>query len=388
MQFHPRYGRIPLRRAGGFSMIEMMVGLLVGLIVALAVIQSLSLFDSQKNTSTSISQAQENGLISLAMLEQDIHNAGSGFADKAPYACTNYYTWYDDGTVTGAITKPDGTPFDILPVRITDPGTAQSDTITVQYGSNFLGTLPATLQATATSAEAPYVSSRVFGYSAGDMLLSVIGTDCTLSRVTATDPNLLTISHDPAAAGANYNPSPAPISWILNSGGTKLFDLGQFVTNQYTVTGGNLVVNHQVLGPLPRTRTSDTLASNIVDLQAQYGVTVANPATVQQATTVAQWVNATTPPWNAPSSADITRIIAVRVAVVARSEKMEAAAVTSQCTTASGVVNNGPCAWYADSAASPSPVIDLSADPNWAQYRYRVYQNIIPLRNVIWTFSQ
>ena len=32
------------------------------------------------------------------------------------------------------------------------------------------------------------------------------------------------------------------------------------------------------------------------------------------------------------------------------------------------------------------PTIDLSpGDANWARYRYRVFETIIPLRNVIWS---
>ena len=42
----------------------------------------------------------------------------------------------------------------------------------------------------------------------------------------------------------------------------------------------------------------------------------------------------------------------------------------------------GPAA----ASASPAPTVDLSpGDANWARYRYRVFETIIPLRNVIWS---
>ena len=45
----------------------------------------------------------------------------------------------------------------------------------------------------------------------------------------------------------------------------------------------------------------------------------------------------------------------------------------------------GLCAWEG-SATSPAPAIGLSnGDANWNKYRYRVFQTIVPLRNVIWS---
>ena len=50
------------------------------------------------------------------------------------------------------------------------------------------------------------------------------------------------------------------------------------------------------------------------------------------------------------------------------------------------MVNTGPCT-FEDAQA---PVIDLSATSvpagrSWRNYRYRVQQAVVPLRNVIWS---
>ena len=37
--------------------------------------------------------------------------------------------------------------------------------------------------------------------------------------------------------------------------------------------------------------------------------------------------------------------------------------------------------------ASPAPTIDLSNDADWARYRYRIFETIIPLRNLIWAWE-
>jgi type IV pilus assembly protein PilW len=362
------------QRIQGFSLVELMIGILVGLIVALAIIQSLSLFDRQKQTTSAGSEAQENGLISMALLEQDIHNAGSGLADTTPYDCANYYSYYNDGTTETSPLIVNGNEFNITPLAITDSANgAASDSITVQYAGNFLGTLPAFLSASATSADNPYLASRVFGYAAGDMVLAVQGANCTLARVSGTDATLFTIQHA-ATATPNFNQTTAPVDWPLYTAGAKLFNLGRFVSHTYSVNGGNLQVAETTLGPTGMVTTTTPLVSNVVNLQAQYGI--ANAGT----TTVAQWVDATAgTSWATPSASDIKRIMAVRIAVVARSTKMEPGNVTAPCTAGA----TGPCAW----TGTGVPAIDLSSDPNWKRYRYKIYQTIIPLRNVIWTFS-
>jgi type IV pilus assembly protein PilW len=74
----------------------------------------------------------------------------------------------------------------------------------------------------------------------------------------------------------------------------------------------------------------------------------------------------------------------LHIAVVARNGLLEKDIVTSACTTDKGTANNGPCAWD-DTNVDAAPKIDLSNDPDWQHYRYRVFETIIPLRNMIWS---
>ena len=116
-------------------------------------------------------------------------------------------------------------------------------------------------------------------------------------------------------------------------------------------------------------------------MQAQYGISNTASSNV-----VSAWVSATGT-WAAPAAADVQRIKAVRVVLVSRSKEPDSDTVTqAACTNGAGVVNTGPCN-FEDASA---PVIDLSGLPvpgsrSWRQYRYRVQQAVIPLRNVIWS---
>jgi type IV pilus assembly protein PilW len=76
------------------------------------------------------------------------------------------------------------------------------------------------------------------------------------------------------------------------------------------------------------------------------------------------------------------------VAIVARNNQLEKTAVTTACSSLTAANPTGLCAWDATSAsptvASPAPAISLAA-VGGANYRYRVYETIIPIRNL--TFS-
>lgn len=361
---HPRHK--------GFSLVELMVGLAVGLVASLAIVQTMSLFEAQKRTTNSGSEAQENGLVSIAMLEQDIHNAGSGLAEPSPFDCTNFYTYLNSGAITG---------FNLAPVAIVDGGAGASDTISIRYTTNFLSSLPAFLTAD-TSAASPFPVSRTFGFSTSNLALIVQGANCTLFNVSAIDSSASTLTHAPASSSPNLNPASAYITsngWPDYIAGAKVFNIDGLVTHTYSVNNGNLQVVESTLNGAGQSSTTTPLVSNVVNLQAQYGIAPAG------STNVTQWVDATGSTWATPSSTDRKRIKALRIVVVTRTTAIAPTNVTNTCTTDSGIINNGPCAWKADSATSPAPAIDLSGNADWQRYRYRTYQTIIPLRNVIWT---
>jgi type IV pilus assembly protein PilW len=120
-------------------------------------------------------------------------------------------------------------------------------------------------------------------------------------------------------------------------------------------------------------------------MQAQYGISAAKNLNL-----ITQWVDATGGTWANPSVDNRNRIKAVRLAIVARSGLLETEDVSAACSSVTAAAPTGVCAWDATSAspavASPAPTVDLSNTvANWQRYRYRVYETIIPLRNMIWS---
>jgi len=378
----------------GFSLVEILVAMVIALIGMLVIFQSFDTFEAQKRTTTSGVDAQENGLLALANIEREVRLAGYGLFYGNQLACNRMNQW------TGSA----ATQVPIMPIQITDGGAA-SDTIVTNYSTSAFGSLPAQLlleAATSNTVLQVNNSTRTAGFTVGNYILvanPLRGLSCTRLQVSlatlAADgsslaltvaPSGTTPANPPAGTNllatapnpvANYGNSPAEPSIVINMGG--------FSRNQYSVVM-NATTREGELQQLDLTAAAATavsLASGVVAMQAQLGVS-ATPQTQQ----INAWVNPTGT-W-APTAItinDIGRVKAVRVAIVTRSSQIERATtgnVTNPCTTSMGTANNGPCAWDDAGSSIAAPQIDLSGDANWRRYRYRVYETIIPLRNVMW----
>jgi len=348
-----------------------MVGMIIGLIGTLVVLQVFTVFEGQKRTTTTGSDAQTNGALALYSIERDVRMAGYGTSESA-LDCTSFYSYYDNGTTAPGPLNG----FSTTPLRITDGGTGP-DSISMQYSTSPGGAISTPLRANMGTAATELSVNSTFGCvikaTQNNLVLVSQGNSCTLMQLTTVDQPGLKLYHVNSPA-PTYNPTPgymATNSWPSYTTAAKVSCLGDFTSRTYSIDASS---NLQVQESTSATPTQ--LQEGIVSLQAQYGVA---PVGSQQVT---EWVNATGA-WASPTSADIKRIKAVRIAVVARSGLIEKDNVTGTCTTTGGTVNNGPCAW-SDSVAFPAPAINLSGDANWQRYRYKVFETIIPLKNVIW----
>lgn len=379
-------------RAGqrGFSLVEILVAMVIALIGMLVIFQSFDTFEAQKRTTTNANDAQETGLLALANIEREIRLAGYGLFYANQLACNRMNQW----TGSAAAQVP------LMPIEVTDGGTG-SDTIVTNYSTSAFGSLPAQLLLDTTTSSAVLQvnnSTSTAAFRVGNIILvanPLRAFNCTRLQVSAatlaadgnslaitTAPGGTTPANPPAATNlfatapnpvASYGNSPAEPSIVIN--------MGAFSRNQYSVVM-NATTREGELRQLDLTTagsTAVTIASGVVAMQAQLGV-----STTPQTQEINTWVNPTGT-W-APSAIsinDIGRVKAIRVAVVTRSSQMERNNVSTTCTTPVGTVNNGPCAWN-DAGTTAAPQIDLSADTNWQRYRYRVYETIVPLRNVMW----
>lgn len=336
---------------GGFTLIELLVGLALGLIASLAIFSTVSTFETQRRTTGGGADMQQNGLLALYSIEQDIRMAGYGLVDAS--------------TTPGTLPCVKINNVDVAPVKITDGGTGSDSLTTHRLDSDIGGIVTGggTAMLTAALSDTPTLSSiRVDTSKAikqNDYLL-IPKANYSVSKSCA----LLQATSLPAIDAAT-----APTASIINLGQSA----PAFPDLRYQIDAG-LNLNHSV-----NSGTNwNTVATDIVNMQMQYGVADAGSLPVSC------WTDATGnacsgSDWAAPSAAEIARIKAIRVAIVARSAQKAA------CTT----TTVAPVSWVKPNttpASSNAPLISLSTTvgQEWQCYRYKVYQTIIPIRNVIW----
>lgn len=450
-------------RQSGFSLIEILIGMTIGLIVILVILQTMSLFEGQRRTSSGVVDMQSNGLLSLNALQQDTRLAGYGmivnFGTGGDLPCVRVN---GHGTTPGI--------FDMIPISIASSGV--QDVITIGRMESTMGGLMTGGVVAHIAAAMPTVADltvatgivldsesgvlKVAGipqtvgvYPAGatdptqftyqvsaaiaDTVLvaadsGVAKLDCTLLQVsqqlsaTSYVPPVINLTASEVSAVTNgisvpssvvptngiitaASPAKTVLRFVLpNNAGLDTTRVPAFASPSGVYPARSVIHN---LGPNPalvRTQffvdgaaqfvrkvnngADEIVADNVVSLQAQYGIS----ATGQQA--INCWVNPTgagtnpaianycpageasdwTPAGLQATPGNMKRIKAIRVAIVARNPLMEKPENKALgCVT----TRTAPTSWL------NGPVIDLTANPDWKCYRYKVYQTIIPLHNVI-----
>ena len=377
----------PLRQRG-FTIVEMMVGVLIGLVATVVMFQVFAVSEGQKRTTTYAGDAQQNGVASLFQMERDARQAGYGI-NYLPLLGCNVLGWYE----------PTGTPFtfSLVPVLITNGAAGAPDTVTFTYANIDLFSQPAELTYAAPAAQNYFQVNNRYGFNEGNLIIAgEPGKNCSLSqvRVLPTPTNADRVQHDsggytddagraqvtlynkPGGLGVDYN------AWAPGSNtGGHLYDIGALPTvMSYSVVNNQLVATNNLVPA-----DVQVISDGIVQMQVQYGYDgnadgrVPSDAVIN-ATLVAngpdQWAD--TMPVGAVAATEWQKVIAVRLVVVSRSANPEKVNPVSGVCDATSVSPT----WQATGRA-----IDLSANPNWKCYRYRLFEVVVPLRNMVW-FAQ
>ncbi|MFZ2366319.1 MAG: PilW family protein [Azonexus sp.] len=336
----------------GMGLVELMVAMVIGLFTVLVIMQVFSVFEGDKRTTTSGADAQTNGMIALYNIKRQVAMAGFGlptFSTKnPPLLCS------DPNLASGGV--------NLFPVAIADGGNAAgaSDAVSIRIGSSLNGGVP--FFAAETAVATNILVKNSMACQVNDVAIVSTGANCMFTKVTAV----------PDATHVTFQGN---VTTAKDS--TSIACLGNWTELSYMVNGGQMRLVTTVNG----VNTDAQNVEGIVNIQAQYGVSNA-----PNSNDIAQWVDATGA-WATPNIATRNRIKAIRVAVVARSSLREKNNVTDACSSTTALNPTGLCAWEG-TAVSPAPVINLADDADgvsWQRYRYRVYETIVPLRNVIWT---
>ncbi|MCK6408799.1 PilW family protein [Thauera sp.] len=355
----------------GLTLVELLVGLAVGLVVLLVVTQIMQSFEGQKRTSTGGNDAQTNGAVALYMLQQEIRMGGYGLFGPEGALCPKGINVYHEGTGSGALVQPASS---LVPARIVDGGGSNPDSIVTfrSSSSSDFGAVPLSIVKGMPTPSSIVTVGSDGGLQEGDLF--IVGARdgskvCTLMQLEDRPKhtgNGVNLNHKKGA----YNP--ANVDKVFP--GTS-YEIGDIVIGfggaensaawRFSIPAGcgHLVRSNALTITTPS--CTDTVAnddnrrlvSQVVNLQAQYGI--ADGANFI-------WKDATGD-WAALDADEVQQIRALRVAVVVRHPQYEKTAVSPATLEL----------W------SGGPQIGIaSADRN---YRHRVFETVIPLRNVIWS---
>ena len=402
--------------SSGFSLVELMVAVVIGLIGTVVIFQVYAVSEGQKRTTISGGDSQQNGAIALFTIERDLRNAGHGLAELIARG-QPVYGWNNDT----AAARP---AIIFRPAQITRGAT--SDSVEVNY-TTFEGitspvsiTSPVGWNPSVVSALNQLFVASDTGFQAGNKIVVCppyvtppgAATDtCIVAEVTGTGPNnevllapppatfavdggaLQTTKFNPAAGFSLLNARLAtdgkslPAAYLPGVQAVQdavVYNLGDtWISRIYAVNtaNGTMTVNDGT-GPVE-------FADGIINIRAQYGIdTTPVPDGV-----VDEWVDPRSVPGdpyadNTPNHAIFSiasratiaagwaRVQAIRIAVVTRSGLFEKEIVA----------NSGTTTLWTNPAGNPTAAPTYSVVVGDAQhYRYKVFETIVPLRNMTWT---
>jgi type IV pilus assembly protein PilW len=361
-----------IRDAGGFSLVEIMVGLAIGMLAVIVMLQVFALSEQRKRTSVGGGDAQSNGAIALYQLQRDIRQSGQGIVSTNLFGCS--LPLPSGGTLSALA------PLTINSAAI-PAGDANTDTLLVVYADSGGSTQGDMISSQPTQNNYLVVTSTSFHIN--DWVVAAPQTrssPCNLAmeKLVTVSPNLTVTT---GVAGM--------------TNGT-LYNLGQNPTvSAYRVSKGNLTVCDYMqnnCGDASK-KNDDTywapVANGIVSLRAQYGRDTNVPID-----SIVDLYDRTTPvSTSATYACDWMSIPAARIAIVGRNSQYEIPAqnhnvpVTSAAPTWAGTVADNP-------PNSESNPIDLTKNPDgsanseWQNYRYKLFETVVPIRNVAWAGAQ
>ena len=352
------------KRALGFSLVELLVASAITLIGLLVITQVFAAYEGWKRTTVGVAQGQEGGLLGVFSIEKDLRQAGLGMIGLR-CATINAYN---------AAATPKNFTLNGMPVTITHLPGSSSDIINVMYSSSPFGNIVATLQADAPLSSSVVKVDNGIGLSQGDLIaISQPPNACSLIQLSndgqvSGEPNTSgpgvswRLPHDPGSlvpwnppVGQNIFPQNPSVGYTA---GAKILNLGRLLEHTYYVYNDMLRMDERNLADA--SLTSYDLIPGVVGLRARYGRDTDDDGVLDV------FDNDTADLIAKSQATDSGNTLnAVQFALIVRSGNWEKEAVSP-----------------ASVAFWPGETLSLGSDAQ--HYRYRVFQTIVPLKNIIW----
>jgi type IV pilus assembly protein PilW len=356
-------------RQRGMTLIELMVAMVIGLLLALAMVSALVFGEAQRRTTSATSDMDQSGAYAASVLDTALRNTGSGLMSSGMLGCNPGFAGGTGGalpppfdTLLGS--KTNANQLRLAPILIAaNPSgvTPGSDMLVVMSASGSAGSV---VRTGSVAGNVVTLDNTVGIVSSDDTILQpqvLIGdsVECSMETVTAANAATaaLTLSTPPAGSQVNVLP-------LGNqSSGDIQFQLFGVDSAASTLDSYDLLSNANLVQPL---------VSNVIAMQALYGVasSASGPLT--------QWV-APTGTYSIENlllnPAQLSQIVAIRVALILKGSLYEKTPVTTT-----------KLSWF-NADLTGIPYTGLTVPQTWTpsagdqNYRYRVLEFVVPLRN-------
>jgi type IV pilus assembly protein PilW len=296
--------------------------------------------------------AAGNAATTMEAIKHEAGQAALGFYIGAALPCQSF------NLSTGATALAQNAP--LLPIRISNSqgNLAQLD---VLYADALESAAPALLATAVSSNDSDATLQSYLPVHAGQTVMLTPqgdpGLPCTVKTATAVDapePGLGPVLHFDSS-GLHNQANFADASYSTSSAVSLL---GSLNWSRFAVdASGNLTMSRPIQGG------AAILARNVVGFQMQYGVTDGVSPSLDS------WQYAEGSDWGSVTTTQLPRIVALRMALVLRSdlpEKPDAQGNCSATTAMPGLLDR-----------------TLTLTGNWQCYRYRSSTATIPLRNIL-----
>lgn len=344
---------------------EVMVGMVIGMLAVIVMMQVFSVSEERKRNATSGSDAQSTGIISFYQMQKDIMQAGYGFTSRDLFDCK--LNWK---VASGSMLH---TPVRLAPVTINPPaddpnnpvipaGDDNTDTLLVIHG-NGSNEPQGIVVSSQPDGNAKNVVLTPSVFSENDRVISLPRPDCGLGLfidkvISKVDNNVfLEAGTADTLALFNLGSSPTIVAYAIRHG--KLTQCNYLVNDCGIIANKD---NPEIWTPV---------ANDIVSMKAVYRRdTTLSPDGIPDEVVHSQ---------PTPSSpCDWVRTPAISLVLVARSGQYSRDVINAPVPT-----------WPENNVASIAGVngpigLNLANDEPWRHYRYRVFDAVIPMRNVSW----
>src|SRR5450830_181435 len=408
-------------KQAGVTLIELMVVLVIGLVVSLAIFGVMTASEGRKRTTDSVNDIDQSANYGLYQFDKLIRSAGTGFtqayfltygcellANKngsailPPPANTDLPKPFSAGYAN--ILASIGNTFRLAPVIIvsgtrtsTTAGSNSLDSLIIMSGSAGLGEAPIDFTYPPTAPTLNVVNQAGFRTTtAPDADILAIVANRAASATTAMSPcmleqvttpfmptaNVYTVGLSGAfytASGTtaggvqqtlnNYTGVYSPVnlsSKAINLGGKPAFNIITSSSVSYSL------YSYDLLSP-NSTDYANPIVDGVFEMHALYGVDASNNGTITWQTPTGNYAAAILLNGSAASNATLKTIKALKIAMIMR------AALPEKVTASQPAISPSSISIFT-SASLTTPISIPIADTN---YRYRVLESTIPLRNAL-----